>query len=951
MSEELTRLEQLFHAALDLASPEERADFLSRACGADAELRRRVAKLLRAHETAGHFLDPQMPPVQEGWPSSDADPPPAEKPGDRIGHYTLVERLGEGGSCVVYRAEQAEPVRRQVALKLIKPGMDTRQVVGRFEVERQALALMDHPHIARVFDAGVTPAGRPYFVMELVRGVPLTHYCDQHRLTVKQRLELFVQVCQAVQHAHQKGIIHRDLKPSNILVPGDSPPGPTIIDFGIAKAVQMPLTDRAVVTWVGQFVGTPAYMSPEQAGMNHEDIDARTDLYSLGALLYELLTGVTPFDQETLATATFDEIRRTIQETEPPRPSLRLMELARSGKSAVSSQRWKEVRGDLDWIAMKALEKDRQRRYATAHDLAEDIQRHLAHEPVLAGPPTAAYRARKFVRRHRVGVAVGGAITVAVLAGLSLALIGLHRALRAETAARRERDRAVQAEADARRLLDLFSDKLVADDEMIGLLHAAGRLARERLGPTNPATLSFVAPLAPNLARLGAWTNALDLYLSLIGADPGNSDYWQCAHAAALAAGQLEVSRGLRQGMVARFAASPDWTHRLRLARALLLPPEDPTHLETALDCARQAVEMRPGEAACQTVMGMAEYRRGHWAAALNWLQQAERGEDPNGVALAHCFGAMARQRLGDTSAAQEALSRAWRQLRVPLEMGQLLARDWQEVVLGFVARAEAERLVLGREVSPPATAATLARSREKWKAVREPLVQAEGFARQGKWEESREAYVRALQHPAFDWGAAEEASPMRCLSLHMGIAFARAGDASNHERLCRLLLSLNPDQPMTARAERDATVMSERYAKTCFLHARGLSVEMSQRALELARFAVANQQKRNDHHPRWTRQTGGIAEYYAGQPERALELLQDAETDDDPLLRGLALVYRAMTLQKLDRADQAAQVLHDAEILFTPDLRARSALFWWGAEHYHLALEEARHLIHSEAR
>ena len=339
MSEELTRLEQLFNAALELTSPEERADYLARACGSDAVLRQRAEALLRAHETAGQFLSAETPPVQTGLPFSVADLPPTEKPGDQIGHYTLVERIGEGGCSIVYLAEQAEPVRRQVALKLIKPGMDTRQVLARFEAERQVLALMDHPNIAKIFDAGVTETGRPYFVMERVRGVPITQYCSQHGLTVKQRLELFMQVCHAVQHAHQKGIIHRDLKPSNILVTSNQSdsassdpaatshdqPCPKIIDFGIAKATQMRRTDPATVTWVGQFVGTPAYMSPEQAGMKGEDIDARSDIYSLGALLYELLTGVSPIDPATLASAPFDEIRRTIQETESPKPSKRLL--------------------------------------------------------------------------------------------------------------------------------------------------------------------------------------------------------------------------------------------------------------------------------------------------------------------------------------------------------------------------------------------------------------------------------------------------------------------------------------------------------------------------------------------------------------------------------------------------------------------------------------------------
>jgi tetratricopeptide (TPR) repeat protein len=349
--------------------------------------------------------------------------------------------------------------------------------------------------------------------------------------------------------------------------------------------------------------------------------------------------------------------------------------------------------------------------------------------------------------------------------------------------------------------------------------------------------------------------------------------------------------------------------------------------------------------------MGMAEYRRGNWAEALRWLLNAERSEDPNVVVLAYCMGAMARQQLGEITDAKEALSRASRQLRLPLEMGQLLAKDWQEVVFGLMARAEAEREVLGREVSPRVTAALLARARDKWKSVRESLVRGEGLARQGKWKESRDAYVQALDHPSFDWGAAEEASPMRCLSLHMGIAFVRAGDPTNHARLSRLLLAQRPENPTTPRAERDATARANRYAHTCFLNATGLSPELRQGALELARFAVANQRKRIDHHPGWTCLGGGMAESHAGEPERALELLQAVENDTNPLVKAIAMAYRAMVLKKLNRPNEAAQALQAAEDLLAPALQAGSSLYWWDAEQYRLALEEAREMVRPQAK
>jgi eukaryotic-like serine/threonine-protein kinase len=351
--------------------------------------------------------------------------PPASEAGERIGRYKLLEKIGEGGCGIVYMAEQEEPVRRRVALKVIKPGMDTHEVIARFEAERQALALMEHPHIAKVFDAGATHAGRPYFVMELVRGLRITDYCDQKNLSTRQRLDLFMQVCQAVQHAHQKGIIHRDLKPSNILVTvNDGAPVPKVIDFGVAKATGQRLTDKTLFTKFQQLIGTPAYMSPEQAEMTSVDIDTRSDIYSLGVLLYELLTSRTPFDAKKLLQSGVEEMLRTIRGQEPARPSARLGTLAQIDRTTVAQQRQTDgpklislVRGDLDWIVMKCLEKDRARRYETASGLAMDLQRHLDQEPVLARSPTTAYRVQKFVRRNKFAFATASIVTFALTIG------------------------------------------------------------------------------------------------------------------------------------------------------------------------------------------------------------------------------------------------------------------------------------------------------------------------------------------------------------------------------------------------------------------------------------------------------------------------------------------------------------------------------------------------------
>ena len=448
--------ETIFHEVLAL-SPQDRASFLMSACGENSQLYQRVTALLQAHDAPAGFLpeEPGSGPARPPWYSSGL--PCMEQPGDKIGRYKLLQRIGEGGCGVVYMAEQEEPVRRRVALKIIKLGMDTQEVVARFEAERQALALMDHANIARVLDAGATETGRPFFVMELVRGIKITDYCDQHNVSARERVELMVLVCQAIQHAHQKGVIHRDIKPSNVLVSlQDAVAVPKVIDFGIAKATQGRLTDHTVFTAYDQFIGTPAYMSPEQAEMSGLDIDTRSDVYSLGVLLYELLTGRPPFEGKDLMAGGLGEVRDRIREKEPTRPSTMLSTMVAGDLARVANARGTEpfklislIRGDLEWIAMKCLEKDRTRRYETASGLAADLRRYLNNEPIVARPPSRFYLFRKFVSRHRVLFGSVSAVAAALCLGLGLSTWSLlrekealRRALAAELSEEQSRQKA-----------------------------------------------------------------------------------------------------------------------------------------------------------------------------------------------------------------------------------------------------------------------------------------------------------------------------------------------------------------------------------------------------------------------------------------------------------------------------------------------------------------------------
>jgi serine/threonine protein kinase len=698
----IKQAEEIFCSALEIASSQERSAFVAASCGGDVKLRSAVEEMLTSQPAVEDFFEQNKPaafPVVSqviaaacGDPGDSVITGDGEHEGKQIGPYKLLQKIGEGGCGVVYMAEQLTPVRRRVALKVIKLGMDTKRVIARFEAERQALALMDHPNIARVLDAGATQTGRPYFVMELVRGVKITKYCDEHCLDPGQRLGLFIHVCNAIQHAHHKGIIHRDIKPSNILVTShDGVPVPKVIDFGIAKATSgEPLTDKTLFTAYEQFLGTPVYMSPEQAEMSNLDVDTRSDIYSLGVLLYELLTGKTPFDQDELHKSGLDEMRRTLREREPHRPSIKVEGLRAEELTETAFQRRVDPRklkslltGDLDWIVMKALEKDRSQRYQTANGLTMDVQRFLNSEPVVARPPNRFYRFRKLIRRNKGLFALIGAVGLALVSGFgtsSWLFVKEREARRQQTLLREEAERArasesrrrIEAEAGvniARAAVLITRGKLEQADHLVDGIETAA------IQPSIEAAGVFRDLGCWNVSR-GRWEQATDRFLKKLQladavdtsdlTDNATRDLPAVATAFIVSGHLADYHRLIREAAI-RFAKTDNpiaAEHILKIGT--YLPDEANTIvlLEPFKRVAENSIvqEQNAGnESQCMLAwralaISMYYYRSGNLPSAANWARRCLDYPDASATrtAMAHAVLAMAGHRMNPADGGAE---------------------------------------------------------------------------------------------------------------------------------------------------------------------------------------------------------------------------------------------------------------------------------------------------------
>jgi serine/threonine protein kinase len=738
---------EVFAEAVQLPR-EERIPFLDRVCAGDQDLYQRIEALLTANDRIGDFLEqPLTGLIAEGRAKVAA----GEKPGDRVGRYKLVREIGEGGCGVVFVAEQDEPIRRRVALKVIKPGMDTKSVMARFEAERQALALMDHPNIAHVFDAGATESGRPYFVMELVEGVKISDYCDRHSLPLGARLGLFVQVCDAIQHAHQKGIIHRDIKPSNILVTKgpDGKPTPKVIDFGIAKATAgHQLTDKTIFTACEMLIGTPAYMSPEQAALASTEVDTRTDIYSLGVLLYELLTGTTPFDTRELLKAGLDEVRRVVREEEPVRPSTRLTTMRAADLADVSKHHGveapkliREMRGDLDWIVMKALERDRARRYATANGLAMDIERYLSGEAILARPPSATYKFRKLAARNKL-LFSGVAVTFVLLV---ISLITTARWLMIERRAREQMRQQIEiARLEGLGWEFLYQKQYPRVEEMFGKALALRRQVpgaeptsailchlmvfifkgERRLDKIRPFLLESVDPALLSkaqynelfdaaintLAKRGQWNDADILAEELRKSAPSNPSPYHMRAPLLVMKNDVEGYRRLCGEIISRFSNVTNYHDADKMAKDCLILPSsgvDPKAVAALADVAVSRGSNSSSAPFFKCCKALAEFRLGHYEEAASWAQLAAQGRFPVVQAEAAAIAAMSQFKLNQSDKARAALADCDKaiQKKLPkLEEGDV-GDGWRDWIIAHALQSEAKRMIDGdvASVAPPA--------------------------------------------------------------------------------------------------------------------------------------------------------------------------------------------------------------------------------------------------------
>ncbi len=718
----------LFTEAMQLPA-EQRSAFLRAACGGNAELQANVEALLRAHVESGEFLE-QAPAEVKAQTKL-----PGEKAGDWVGRYKLLQQIGEGGCGVVFMAEQEEPLRRRVAIKIVKPGMDTKTVIARFEAERQALALMDHPNIAHVFDAGATESGRPYFVMELVRGVKITDYCNQDALKTAARLEMLVEVCDAVQHAHQKGIIHRDLKPSNILVTTlpSGKPLVKVIDFGIAKATTgQRLTDKTLFTAFELLIGTPAYMSPEQAALSSVDVDTRSDIYSLGVLLYELLTGSTPFDTTELLKHGLDEVRRVVCDVEPPCPSTRLSTLMAADLTSVSRQRQvepprliREVRGDLDWIVMKAMEKDRARRYATVNGFAADIRRHLAGEVITARPPSTLYRLKKLFTRNKLLFCSIGIIFLL----LNTALIVTSQLLIHERFARQQaelfgmealadkleregrRDEALHKRLDALHVRAKFygSEEPPPFDALVHIVETlirqsqydeAESVLNTFLTPAamrNPRFADVIEFRAHILACRGKWAEALPDALRVLEYRPAEANTYHSLATLLVATTNLDAYRALCPKIADRFRAVTDPSSADQMAKDCLILPASGADLRSVAAMAETAVTAGKGMSVYplfQCCKALAEYRQGHWSEAISLATDASQNSWPYSRAESLAVMAMSEYRLNQVADARADLTRCEQIVNEQMpRFGGVLGFDWRDWIIVHALLAEAQDL------------------------------------------------------------------------------------------------------------------------------------------------------------------------------------------------------------------------------------------------------------------